>query len=350
MKLSVKTFSTLVLLLLLGCSSQNQQDSLVVLDGSTMGTFYSVKIVREDLQTIPYIADTVKSKIDSVLQKVNQQMSTYLEDSEISRFNQYQGTDWFPVSADLAFVVKNALRVSRLSHGTFDITVGLLVNLWGFGPENRQTLIPSEQEILARKQLTGYQNLSVRMNPPALKKSLPGIYVDLSAIAKGFGVDKVTAFLESLGIHNFIVDIGGEISTRGTNYQGKIWRIGVSTPDEKMGIQKVIPLENECVATSGDYRNYFEKEGIRYSHTIDPRTGKPVTHKLTSVTVVYDTCMIADAYATAIDVLGPEDGYQFARDQELAIFLIVRDTTGFKEEMTPQFSEILEVKREEVKQ
>ena len=212
MKLSVKTFSTLILLLLLGCSSQNRQDSLVVLDGSTMGTFYSLKIVREDLQTIPYIADTVKSKIDSVLQKVNQQMSTYLEDSEISRFNQYQGTDWFPVSADLAFVVKNALRVSRLSHGTFDITVGPLVNLWGFGPENRQTLIPSEQEILARKQLTGYQNLSVRMDSPALKKSLPGIYVDLSAIAKGFAVDRVAGRLIELGFDRFMIEIGGEVT------------------------------------------------------------------------------------------------------------------------------------------
>ena len=350
MKLSVKTYLAFILLLLLGCSSRNQQDNLVVLDGSTMGTFYSVKIVREDLQPISFIVDTVKSKIDSLLLTVNQQMSTYLEDSEISRFNRYQGRDWFPVSADLAYVVKNALRVSELSHGTFDVTVGPLVNLWGFGPEDRQTLIPSKEEIIARMKLTGYQNLSVRIDPPALKKTIPGIYVDLSAIAKGFGVDKVTGFLESLGIHNFIVDIGGEISTRGTNYQGKIWKIGVSTPDEKMGIQKVIPLENECVATSGDYRNYFEKNGVRYSHTIDPRTGKPITHKLSSVTVICDTCMMADAFATAIDVMGPVEGYQFAREQELAVFLIVRDATGFKEEMTPQFSETLEVKREEVKQ
>jgi thiamine biosynthesis lipoprotein len=350
MKVSVKTYIALVLFLLLGCSSRNQQDNLLVLDGSTMGTFYSVKIVREDLQPIPFIVDTLKSKVDSLLLTVNQQMSTYLEDSEISRFNQYQGTDWFPVSEDLAYVVKNALQVSRLSHGTFDVTVGPLVNLWGFGPENRPTLIPSKEEIIARMKLTGYQHLSVRMDPPALKKSVSGIYVDLSAIAKGFGVDKVTSFLESLGIHNFIVDIGGEISTRGTNYQGKIWKIGVSTPDEKMGIQKVIPLENECVATSGDYRNYFEKNGVRYSHTIDPRTGKPITHKLSSVTVVYDTCMIADAFATAIDVMGPQQGYQFAREQELAVFLIVRDTQGFKEETTPQFSEILEVKNKEIKQ
>lgn len=343
MKHLLQSFLIVGLLLLLACSKDKQINNLIVLDGETMGTVYSVKIVKGDLEKTHQSADDIKLSIDSLLNGVNLQMSTYLDTSEITRFNKYDKTDWFSISIDFAFVLKNSLRISKLSRGTFDITVGPLVNLWGFGPENRVTLIPSNKEIDERRKLTGFQKISVRMNPPAVKKVMPEMYLDLSAIAKGYGVDKVTALLENDGIRNFLVDIGGEISTRGINHQGQVWKIGVSTPDEEYGIQKVIPLENKSVATSGDYRNYFEKDGIRYSHTIDPRTARPITHKLTSVTVLHDTCMIADAYATAIDVLGPDDGYNFAVNQELAVFMIVRDSDAFIEKMTPELEKILEV-------
>ena len=171
------------------------------------------------------------------------------------------------------------------------------------------------------------------------------MYCDLSAIAKGYGVDQLAGFLTEQTIENYMVDIGGEIRTRGKNAGGVYWKIGVATPDEEFGVQKVIPLENQAVATSGDYRNYFESEGQRFSHTIDPRTGKPITHQLASVTVVHDSCIVADGIATAISVMGPEKGLKFANERELPVFLIVRGDEGFVEKMTPQFEKILELNK-----
>jgi len=318
-----------------------------VLDGSTMGTVYAVKIVQVDLQKTGIIPESFQNQIDSLLDELNNQMSTYIPESQISRFNRYQGTDWFPVSRDLFLVIRKALDISRMSNGAFDITVGPLVNLWGFGPEERHELVPTRREIRNRKRLVGFQKIHVRRDPPAVRKDLPGVYCDLSAIAKGFGVDKLCGYLESRGLNNFLVDIGGEIKTRGRNHLGKLWKIGVATPSEQTGIQKVVPLENTAVATSGDYHNYFEIDTIRYSHAIDPRTGRPVTHHLASVTVVADSCMLADGLATAIDVMGPEAGYNFALKKELPVFLIVRGKSGFSEKVTPAFEKILQLNQDE---
>lgn len=308
--------------------------------GTTMGTTYSIRIVLNGQLTAHLTEENLQSGIDQCLRQVNQQMSTYLGDSEISRFNQYQDRDWFPISSALMQVMTEAIEISKKSDGAFDITVGPLVNLWGFGPEYRPTLIPTEAEIQERKAQVGYQNLSIQQNPPAVKKSIPALYCDLSAIAKGFGVDQVARYLDSLAIMSYMVEIGGEISVKGLNYRGKKWQIGIAAPDTSFGIRKVIGLTNVSVATSGDYRNYFEYNGVRYSHTIDPATGRPITHKLASVTVIQPNCMLADAWATAIEVLGPEKGYDLARAEELPVLLIVRDGSQFSEKMTPEFEKL----------
>ena len=232
------------------------------------------------------------------------------------------------------------MHISDETGGAFDITVGPLVNIWGFGPEGEIENIPADLVINQTKEKTGYQNLLVRMDPPALKKKFPDLYCDLSAIAKGFGVDKIAELLKGLGVNNFMVEIGGEVRTAGLNGQLP-WRIGISTPDERQGIQSVVDLNNDCIATSGDYHNYFEKDGKRYSHTIDPVSGKPITHNLASVSVIFPNCTGADAYATALNVMGPTDALNFARERKLPVLMIVKEQNQFKEMMTDTFKKYL---------
>ena len=306
-----------------------------------MGTFYTIKITNTDLHHLKINPDSLQHGIDSVLIQINHWMSTYQKDSEITGFNNFRDSEWYPVSPELAYIINYAQKISFLSDGAFDITVGPLVNLWGFGTEDRNTLVPTTEEIDKRKKLIGFQKLQVKLTPPLLKKDFAEIYCDLSAIAKGYGVDKIAEFLDSQELHNYMVDIGGEIRASGRNAGNNLWKIGVATPDEEFGIQKVIPLENKAVATSGDYRNYFEEDGRRYSHTIEPRSGSPITHPLASVTVIHDSCMVADGLATAINVMGPEKGFNFAINRELPVLLIVRENEGFRERMTPQFQKIL---------
>ncbi len=333
--------------------------------GQTMGTFYSVKIIEpvQDTRstgnetpvtgqpTGPIFDKTaIKNGIEQVLDQVNQQMSTYRPDSEISRFNKYRGNDWFPVSHDLADVVEQALKVSALSGGAFDITVGPLVNLWGFGPTKRPLKIPDAGEIEKARLIIGYDKISVRIpgagspEPPALKKMLPEIYCDLAGIAKGYGVDQVARYLESAGIKEYLVEIGGEVRTKGKNQKNQWWLLGVITADGTARVQRAFPLVNAAMATSGDYFNYFEEDGVRYSHTIDPSTGKPITHKLASVSVIASSCVVADAMATALDVLGPEKGYELAIKENLAVFMLIKGDgkNVFIEKMTPQFKKVLE--------
>jgi len=297
-----------------------------------MGTSFSIKIIK-DVPEIDY--STIEPSVNSLLIEVNRQMSTYQDDSEISRFNQYTGTEWFEVSDDFANVLQQALRISEVSNGAFDVTVGPLVNLWGFGPEHQLDKVPSRNEIEARKEMVGYDKLSVRDEPPAVKKDSPEIYIDLSAIAKGFGVDKVSEYLDNLGVNHYMVEIGGEVRAKGKKGD-RNWRIGVNSPNGD-DLKKVLTVSNIAIATSGDYFNYFEKDGVRYSHTIDPRTGRPVTHKLASVTVLHDSCTLADGFATAIDVLGPEKGYELAVKTLLPVYMIIRNGDGFIEKMTPEF-------------
>jgi len=338
--------------------------------GSTMGTYYSIKVTRGSLtvggegarsvDTKQVGTEQLRSDIERILAHINHTMSTYLADSELSRFNASTNTDWFPVSQDLYTVVQEALTISRLTDGAFDITVGPLVNLWGFGPSPKseksensgksegggqqlmQQSIPSDTDLGAAMARIGYQKLAIRATPPALRKDQPQLYLDLSAIAKGFAVDKVAEYLEENGFMNYLVDIGGELRAKGKSAKNKPWRVAIEEPvSGGRGIHRVIKVDDQAVATSGDYRNFFERDGKRYSHTIDPKTGRPITHNLVSVTVLDSRTMRADALATGLSVLGPEAGYEFAKRENIPVWLITKTETGFQDRSTSGFAEFL---------
>ncbi len=333
------SFLPLILFLFWGCDSQ--EVSLIEFNGSTMGTTYSIKIT-DKVELDEKAKSDLQSKIDSILAEVNNQMSTWQKDSEISQFNNMKDTSWFAISKDFAFVVKSAIEVSEKSEGAFDITIGPLINLWGFGPKSKPHTIPTDEEIKEAKKSIGFGKLRVDEALTKIKKDDENIYISLAAIAKGFGVDKVSNYLTEEQYKSHMVEIGGEVRTAGKNHLGKNWKIGISVPDGSNHIQKIVPLNNSSIATSGDYRNYFEEDGVRYSHTIEPSTGKPITHKLASVSVIHKDCTLADAMATAIDVLGPELGYELAISEKLPVFMIVKSDKGFVEKMTPKFKTILE--------
>ena len=265
-------------------------------------------------------------------------MSTYKESSELSRINRSPSTDWVTVSNELLTVVEASLQVSRLSGGAFDVTVGPLVNLWGFGPEPRSEQVPTDEQIREASARVGFTQLHTRPTPPAIRKDRPDLYLDLSAVAQGYAADKVAAHLEAIGIYNYLVDVSGELRVKGRNARGEFWRIGIEKPLANSRIvQQVIQVSNRAMATSGDYRNFFEEAGRRFSHEIDPHTGRPVTHNLASVTVISASAMHADAMATALMVLGPEAGYQLAERENLAAFFLVKKNNGFVEKSTLAF-------------
>ncbi|MCA9472104.1 MAG: FAD:protein FMN transferase [Nitrospirales bacterium] len=298
-----------------------------------MGTTYSVTIV-DPLSSLS--RETTLAATDQILDRINLSMSTYRPDSELSKFNQNQTTQWVPISADLYEVMKEALRVSRLSGGAFDISVAPLVDLWGFGPSSREDTIPSDADVQARLKLTGYTHLYLQENPRAMRKDLPSLSVDLSAIAKGYAVDQVVSYLDSLNLSDYLVEIGGELRAKGNNAQGHPWNVAIEQPNSKVRtVHRVVHLENQAVATSGDYRNFFERGGVKFSHTINPNTGRPITHNLTSVTVIAESCMKADALATAFLVLGPEAGYALARREQVASLFISTNDDGYLERATP---------------
>ncbi|WP_164102780.1 FAD:protein FMN transferase [Candidatus Laterigemmans baculatus] len=290
--------------------------------GLTMGTYYSVTIANPP-QELP--ADWTE-RVDAELRQVNDQMSTYLESSEISRFNRSTSLDWFPVSGETAMVVAVAQEVSAATGGAFDITVGPLVDAWSFGPGKRTGRPPSAAELESLRRKVGYENLEVRRDPPALRKKIPELRIDLSAIAKGHGVDRVLGLLVELGCEHAFVDIGGEDRAIGRRGE-RGWRVAIEDPnDEQRRYAMAIELNDRAIATSGDYRNFFEFEGRRYSHTIDPRTGRPIEHGVASVSVIANDCMTADAWATALAVVGPTDGLELASRFDLAVRFVVRES------------------------
>ncbi|GGB33674.1 FAD:protein FMN transferase [Oceanisphaera marina] len=326
--------------LLVACKPADTKAPLVSpeqhLTGNTMGTYYSIKITDIDEAR----AQALQQEIDRRLELVNDQMSTYRHDSELSRFNQFAEAGRFEVSADTAKVVTAALKLGQLTEGKLDVTVGPLVNLWGFGPDARPIRIPSEQQLSQVKARTGLEFLSVEYDVAGayLHKQNPELYVDLSSIAKGFGVDMVAEYLSSQGLSDYLVEIGGELRLSGVNGHGKPWTVAVEKPGNGTGsVQQVVVAGNNAVATSGDYRNYYELDGRRLSHTIDPTTGQPITHALASVTVIHPSCMIADGLATALTVMGPEQALAFAEQHELAVYLLTKTEDGFRVDMTSAF-------------
>ena len=311
---------------------------LVTLTGRTMGTAYSVKF----LQPPALVAvERARQEVGALLDRLERAMSTYREDSEVCRFSVYRGSDWFAVSADTARVVAESLRVSELTGGALDVTVDPLVRLWGFGPRRETGETPPEQAIVEARRKVDWRKLQARLDPPALRKTSPEISVDLSAIAKGYAADAVVSLIEKLGVTNSLVAVGGELKARGHGQRNRPWRAGIDKPlDDGRAIQRVIELKDKAVSTSGDYRNFFTDEGRRYSHAIDPRTGRPVTHHLASVTIVCETSARADALATGLMVLGPDAGYALAVKHDWACLFILRTESGFVEKLTPAFEKL----------
>lgn len=304
--------------------------------GSTMGTTWSVKLVAmaEDFDM-----RAVRDDIEGTLSKAERAMSTYLLDSELTRFNLDRSTDWIETSAEFCDAVAAAQSIAKLTDGAFDITVGPLVNLWGFGPPGSVARPPARKDIEAMLKRVGHARLHADCTIPALRKDLPDLYVDLSAYAKGYAVDRVADLLDERGLVNYLVEVGGELRMRGSNARGEKWAIAIEKPVRGgRSVQSIVGLTDAALATSGDYRNYFEYEGVRYSHTIDPRTGAPVTHNAASVTVVADTAAYADAIATALLVLGPNRGFEFAERENVAAYLLLRNDSEIEERMTSRFA------------
>lgn len=324
-------FLFVTLIMLMGCESKSGP-SVQQMSGPTMGTSYQIKWVEAQSETE---FEELQSQVDALLEAINAQMSTYRPDSELSQLNQDQQGKWHQVSPELIYVLKESQKIHKLTAGAFDVTIGPLVNLWGFGPEPDPDDKPSAEEIQKAMQSVGMG--AIKIESKRVRWTKPR-YVDLSAIAKGYGVDAVANLLIDKGIKSFLVEIGGEIFAQGVKPDGSAWQIAIETPTyHQRGIQEILPLENMGMATSGDYRNYQEFNGKRFSHTLDPRTGNPVTHSLASVTVVANTTATADALATAILVMGEKEGLLFAETQNLPALLIVREGQGFKQIATKAY-------------
>ncbi|MCK0152736.1 FAD:protein FMN transferase [Alcanivorax sp. S6407] len=334
-----RILSLLVLsLTLMLCACDDSKNRLSVLSGPTMGTTWSVKYTGEPEEGV----EALKVDIEAALEQVNAEMSTYRQDSVLSGFNQAEAGTVVTLPEDMTRVMKAAFSLSEMTGGAYDVTVGPLVNLWGFGPDPDRFEPPQSEAIEVARSRVGWQSLL--LNGRDLLQ--PGDrYVDLSSIAKGFAVDKVAELLDQQGLSSWLVEVGGELRARGTKPYGKPWRIAVERPIPGVReVEQVVALKDMAVATSGDYRNFFESDGKLYSHTIDPRTGYPVQHKLASVSVLHESAMMADGLATAMTVLGPKEGMAFAKSHELAVFFIVRTDNGVKELSTPAFDAIVEDK------
>ena len=295
--------------------------SILELTGLTMGTSYSIVAVDHSRQIDKA---ELKAAVEAKLATVNTQMSNWDSGSEISRFNATGSTDSFGVSHELAHVMQAAQDVNAASDGRFDVTVGPLIDLWGFGANGTRNDEPGAHEIADALACCG-QSESIRVGNGALQKLRPDAEVYLSAIGKGFGVDQVASALKDFGLTDYMVEIGGDLYTAGKNPDGQPWQIGIESPEAfDRGVMKVVGLSDHGMATSGDYRNFFEKDGKRYSHIIDATTGRPVTHATASVTVLTENAMLADAWATALLVLGTERGLEIANDREMAVLFVDR--------------------------
>jgi thiamine biosynthesis lipoprotein len=279
-----------------------------------------------------------KESIQARLDEINASMSTYRDDSEISRLNASPLEEWFPVSTDFLLVLQVALQVGSLSDGAYDVTVGPLVNIWGFGPGKLTFEPPDDATIRAAQEKIGQQYLSIDNDASAVKKTRE-VTLDFSSLAKGFAVDEVASLLKEQGIQSYLIEIGGEMKLAGLSARGDKWRVGIERPSSVARDAVVaISLTDAAVATSGDYRNYFDHDGQRYSHSIDPRTGYPVAHDLVSVTVVNNSAMLADAWATALIVLGFEAASERAQRQDLAVYFIRRSGDNYIHSHTDAFS------------
>ncbi len=314
----------------------------VLLTGRTMGTTYRIKYWGDGT------ADQleVRTKMDQALDRFDRQMSTYRDDSELSRFNRAAAKQWFPVSSETAHVVREAIEYQRLTEGTLDVSVAPLLRAWHFGAgaekQNRFSA-PSEEELRRVMELVGDGRLDVRADPPSLWKDKDGVEVDLSTIAPGYAVDLLVERLKSLGFANAMVEIGGEVRGAGARPDGTPWRIGVEGVEQTGApFAAIVPLKNLALSTAGDYRNFRTADGARYTHIVDPRTGQALPYRGAAVSVVAETCLASDALDTPLLVMGAEEGYSWCVKHEVAALFQTRGADGaIVERATPAFDELM---------
>jgi len=323
---------TFITLLAVGSVSACARPAHATIRGLTMGTSYTVELAAP-------IDDAVRTRltelIEAELAAINQSMSTYDPRSELSAFNRRQDFRWVPASTGLLEVLVNASRISTSTQGAFDVTVGPLVDLWGFGPEYRARQVPDDAVIERVRESVDYRHVQIDPSAGAIRKRHGRTQVDLCAIAKGYGVDRVAMVLDHQGIHDYLVEVGGELRARGTAAAGSPWRVGIERPVEgRHVVGEIVALENRGIATSGTTEDFFEQDGRHYSHIIDPMTARPVEHPPMAASVVADTTMEADAWATALVVHGPERGYALAQARGLAAMLVTASGSTFDVRVT----------------
>lgn len=327
----MRTLLIIVAVIVLQACQPKTSSNEFKLEGKTMGTYYVIKFYAEQPQDLI----SLQQEIDTELELINDLMSTYRPESELMRFNRSESTAPFTLSPKTAKVIAEAIRIGHETNGVLDITVGPLVELWGFGAQGRVKHAPDDQLLIDIRSHVGIDKIS--LDQLQLVKENARVRLDLSTIAKGYGVDEVADILLAHNITSFLVDIGGEMRV-GTVKPTGAWKVAIEKPeDHERSVQRILELSGMAVATSGDYRNYFEEEGIRYSHLLDPRTGKPIQHKTVSSTVLHPSSMTADAYATALNVMSATEAIEFANRHQLAAMIIEKDGNGFVEHVSEAF-------------
>lgn len=332
-------FIAMLVLMLAACDKPAATTALV-LEGKTMGTVWRVSLAGVESERKAELQQRIQQRLDAD----DAELSTWKADSVLSRFNQSRELSPQPVSENMADIVITSLRIGRQTGGAMDITVGPLVNLWGFGPTKQPGHTPDAAQIAAARAQTGLQHLRVVQGADGqwLQKDLPDLYVDLSTVGEGFATDHLARLMEQLGINSYLVSVGGAVLSRGLNAQQQPWRVAIQKPtDRENAVQARVDLQGHGISTSGSYRNYYELDGKRISHVIDPVTGRPIEHKLVSATVIATTALEADGWDTGLMVLGTEKAKALAIKEHLAVYLISKQGDKFASWMSPQFAAFL---------
>lgn len=305
-----------------------------------MGTFFVVKIVPGEAGLVGNRRTAVDRAIREELQRVDVLMSTWRNDSELSRFNAWHSLEPFALSPETFDVLAAALAIAHETDGALDVTLAPLIDVWGFGPGGQGGSAPDAAAVASVMAAVGIDKLDLDIETRTVRKRHPAVRVELSSIAPGWVADRIGEMLERRGFTDFLIDVSGELVARGSNESGQPWQVAVERPQsEGRGIARVIPLKDTAIATSGDYRNYREEGGMRLTHILDPRTQQPIQHRLASATVIAPTCMRADALSTALMVMGPDEALAFAEREALAVLLLVREPDGsFAERLSSALS------------
>lgn len=325
--------------LALGACAARPQPAETLLQGTTMGSHWTVKIAS----ATPQPADELRTAVQAQFDAVDRALSTWKPDSALSVFNADDSGEWRDVDPDLAAVMDYALQLATRSDGAYDLTVGPLVNLWGFGPDPATHAVPEASAIETARARVGWRRVQVDIARNRARKE-PGVRVDLSSLGKGRGVDRVAEFLDSAGVSNYLIDLSGKLRARGLNAAGTPWRVAVERPgadnaaDSTDMPREIVDLWDGSIATAGDYRRYFETGGRHYSHIIDPRSGHPVAHATVSATALAPGCMEADALATMYMVMDPAAALRDAETQGIAALLVERVGQGFRLAASPAWT------------